>query len=195
MNEYNYIKLAVHGQYDGEVRTLYTYPSSEASAWENTLFDPTSVIKNFLNARECYVMWNDPKGHYFSLITRNPLEARTGYLLLSIRVDDGYSLTGRQIVNMLSALKKTLLEDGDRFDDAVTRCLESLGIPPAGVRLDSWHHNATAAAIPSSGMCYRTYVSGQELETILSFPEQPDYNRYAKVIIIQATASLRPGLD
>lgn len=194
MNDYNYIKLAVHGQYDGEVRTLYTYPSTDAAAWENVLFDPTSVIKNFLNARECYVMWNNPSGHFFSLITRNPLEARTGYLLLTLRVDDGYSLTGRQIVNTLSALKKTLLEDGDRFDDAVTRCLEAVGIPHAGIRLDSWHHAAAASSPVVSGMCYRTYVSGQELETILSFPEQPDYNRFEKVIIIQATASLRPGL-
>lgn len=194
MNDYDYIKIAVHGQFDGAVKTVYTYPSGGADAWDKDLFDPSAIIKNFLNARDCYVMSAGEGGHRFSLITRNPLDPSSGYILLTMQVADGYALTGRQTVNTLGALKKTLLEDGDRFDDAVTRCLEAVGISAKGVKLKSWE-NAPATARKAAGLCYRTYVSGQDLETILSFPDQNDYARFEGVVVISATASLRPGVN
>ena len=198
MTNYSYIHISVNGQFDGQLRTVYTYPSTGETAhagWDKSLPDPQAVIKNFLNVRECYVMWHTPQGHYFALITRNPLDPSSGYISLTLMVADGFSLAGRQIVNTLTALKRTLLEDSDRFDDAVTRCLEAVGIPREGTRLESWtFKEGGAKAAERAADCYRTYVSGQELETILSFPGQPEYARFDRVMVIAATASLRPGM-
>ena len=41
---------------------------------------------------------------------------------------------------------------------------------------------------------YRTYISHQELESIFSFPGQPEYDGYRCIIIVSASTSLRPGV-
>lgn len=195
MSQFNYIKIAVTGQWDGELKTLYTYPSEGDGKWPYELSDPEAVIRNFLNARDCYLLQRGEQGHSFSMVTRNPLEARAGYMMISLLLADGYSLTGRQIVTTMASLRKTLLEDGDRFDDAVTRCLEDVGLPRDGVQLESWkYRQPVSKAVKPDGTAYRTYVSGTDLDNILSFPDQIDYDRFARVIAIAATASMRPGV-
>ncbi len=193
MTDYSYISLAVHGQYDGQVKTVYTYPTEPTPAWAATLIDPATITPHFINMRDCYMMWANADGHFFSLITRNPMDQRSGAIMLTLCIADGYSLTGQQIVNTLAHLKRTLIEDDTMMDGAVTRCLESIGIPAQGLRQESWLSNSARPAVAPKGMCYRTYVSGTELESILSFPNQTDYERFQKVIIIPATTSLRPG--
>ncbi len=195
MSQFKYIKIAVTGQWEGELKRLYTYPSDGEQQWPYELADPETVIRNFLNARDCYLLQRGPQGHCFSMVTRNPLEARAGYMMISLLLADGYSLTGRQIVTTMASLRKTLLEDADRFDDAVTRCLEDVGLPRQGVQLPSWkYQQPVSKAVSPAGTAYRTYVSGSDLDNILSFPDQLDYQRFASVIAIAATASMRPGV-
>ena len=59
--------------------------------------------------------------------------------------------------------------------------------PMKWIWLHDWYRKSEEAA-------YRTYISHQELESIFSFPRQPEYETYRCVLVVSATTSLRPGV-
>lgn len=98
-------------------------------------------------------------------------------------------------MQLLGELKKTLVEDRSLSDDAVEHCFVSAVAPAEPERLKSWQYvrPLTSASAPKQPFCYRTYASSSELDTTLSFPSQVEYACFDRVLVVPATASLRPG--
>lgn len=193
----NYIHIALRGEVDGATRTIFSYPADDADrAWEKMLVTPGAAVKRFLNASECYILQDTPAGHCFSLITRNPLKASAadGYEMISVFVDSGCSLTGKQLMALFSSLKKSLIDNSSPSAESVDAAMADAGIPVEPVSLSSWLYRGEANDTPREEGAYRTYISTADLATILSFPTQPDYDPYRCVIVVPATASLRPGV-
>ena len=198
MAEYQYIHIALRGTVQGATRTIYSYPTDDDGldpAWSTTMVEPSAAIKRFLNATECYVMQSTPIGNYISLITRNTMAPEKGFMMLSVMVDDGYALTGRQVVSLFANLKKALIEDEELTDQAVDLALIRAEVPRQGVELESWTYLAPEPSeTPVAEAAYRTYMTVQELESIFSFPEQKEYQQYRCILVVSATISLRPGV-
>ncbi|MCI9284975.1 MAG: hypothetical protein HFJ91_04090 [Muribaculaceae bacterium] len=196
MSDYSYIHVALRGEVQGATRTIYSYPSNGSATdpdWNAATVEPGAAIKRFLNASECYVIQSTPVGHYLSLITRNPLAPDRGFMMISIMVDNGCALTGRQALNAFNTLKKALIEEEKYTDEAVDEALLAAGVPLHPVKLEAWTYNPDRKE-PESEAGYRTYMSVQELESIFSFPGQPDYADYRCILVVSATTSLRPGV-
>ncbi|MCI8997744.1 MAG: hypothetical protein HFJ95_01955 [Muribaculaceae bacterium] len=196
MADFQYIHIALRGELQGATRTLYSYPSDSTAdpQWDTTMVEPGAAIKRFLNATDCYVMQADSKGHYFSLITRDSLHPERGYLMISILVDNGCSLTGRQLMTTFNNLKRAFIDDNLLTDDAVDSALHQASVPVEPVRLESWTYHIPDPDTELAEAAYRTYISVQELESIFSFPAQPEYAPYRCVIVVSAASSLRPGI-
>ena len=197
MAEYSYIHIALRGPVQGATRTIYSYPEGDTAetGWDTAMVEPGAAVKRFLNATECYVLQTSPQGHYISLITRDSDDA-TRWLMVSVMVDNGCSLTGRQVLALLGNLKKTLVDDGDLRDEAVDVALIESQVPRLPVKLRSWGCDTLADGEQADGAeaGYRTYISTQELEQIFAFPSQPEYARFRCVLVVSATTSLRPGV-
>lgn len=130
MSDYAYIHVALRGEVQGATRTIYSYPSEGSSVdprWNSTLAEPGAAMKRFLNASECYILQSTPTGHYISLITRNNVQPEKGYMMVSVLVDNGCSLTGRQVLALFNNLKKTLIEEENFKDEAIDEALHSAG--------------------------------------------------------------------
>lgn len=197
MSQYSYLHIALRGEIQGATRTIYSYPAAGSDVdprWNSTMVEPGAAIKRFLNATDCYILQSSPLGHYFSLITRNTLSPERGYMMISILVENGCALTGRQLMNTFTNLKKALIEDENLTDEAVDEALGQAGVPAEPLRLEAWMYHAPADDATLSEAAYRTYISQQELESIFSFPCQPDYSGYRCIIVVSATTSLRPGV-
>lgn len=197
MPEYSYLHVALRGEVQGATRTLYSYPSEENDfdpRWNSTLVEPGAAVKRFLNANECYILQSTPLGHYFSLITRNALNPERGYMMISLLVNDGCSLTGRQLMNAFNNLKKAFIEEENLSDAAVDEAFAQASVPTEPLQLEAWRYKAPADEEKPAEAAYRTYISQQELESIFSFPCQPGYEGYRCIIVVSATTSLRPGV-
>lgn len=194
MAQYKYIQLALRGEKQGATQTLYSYQPQGADidpAWATTMVEPGAAIKRFLNADECYVLQQSPKGHYISLIGR---DSERGVYMISMLVDDGCALTGRTVLALFSGLRKTWLQEGTLTDEATEGAMLEAGVPLEPVCLQAWTYAAPAPETVIEEAAYRTYMSVQELESIFSFPSQPDYESYRCIIVVSATTSLRPGV-
>lgn len=176
-----------------EAETSETCASGEPQ-WDDILVEPGAAIKRFLNATDCYVMQSHPTGHYFSLITRDTIDASRGYVMITMHLDNGCALTGRQILNVFNSLKQSFIEENNLSDQAVDTALHQASAPVEPVRLESWTYHAPEAETEMAEAAYRTFISVQELETIFSFPAQPEYEPYRCIIIVSAASTLRPGV-
>lgn len=197
MTKYSYIHVCLRGEVQGATRTIYSYdPEGSGSdpEWNDTMVEPGAAIKRFLNANDCYVLQQSEAGHYISHITRNTLEPGKGYVMISMLIDNGCSLTGRQVYAALGNLRKVLVDENRHDDDAVEEALMQAEIPQEPVMLEAWRFTPADTDEEVAEAAYRTYITLQELESIFSFPGQPEYDAYRCVIIVSATTSLRPGV-
>lgn len=199
MAKYDYIQLALRGEVKGATTTLYSYQTPEAQAqpvWATAMVEPAAALKRFLNATECYVMQQSPKGHYISLIARRPSQAegKGDLYMISLLVDNGCALTGRQVMGLFTQLKKAWIEDETLTDEATVTALLEAGIPTDPMMLEAWTYAPVPEGTTPEEAAYRTYISHQELEAIFSFPRQPEYEIYRCVLVVSATTSLRPGV-
>ncbi|MCM1521652.1 MAG: hypothetical protein NC039_03245 [Muribaculaceae bacterium] len=194
MAEYPYIHIALRGPSEGQTRTLFTYPAEDKDApqWDSVMVEPGAAIKRFLNATECYVLQSSDKGHYISLITADPAESGK-WMMVSILVNNGCSLTGRQVLDTLENLKNILIDNPDRTEQAVDVALIEARVPRLPVELRSWLYTPSDEE-QSVEAGYRTYISPKELEQIFAFPSQPEYGKFRCVLVVSATTSLRPGV-
>lgn len=200
MAEYSYIHIALRGPVQGATRTIYSYPADDTSdaGWETAMVEPGAAVKRFLNATECYVLQSSAQGHYMSLITRDPADA-SRWMMVSMLIDNGCSLTGRQALAALTNLKKALVDENDLREEAVDVALIEAQVPRLPVKLKSWTYEAPSSLPDGEGQenaeaGYRTYISTSELEQIFAFPSQPEYARFRCVLVVSATTSLRPGV-
>ncbi|MDE6370720.1 MAG: hypothetical protein K2K92_04445 [Duncaniella sp.] len=202
MTEYDYIYVALRGEQDGATRTLYAYTPTDSAVdpqWNTAMVEPVAAIKRFMNATECYVLQQSEIGHYISLITRNTVAPDRGYMMISMLVQNGCALTGRQVLGVFNGLKKTFFEEDKLDDTAVEDVLLSVGVPRQPLHLQAWEYKAPEQseegdAAPRAEAAYRTYISVQDLESIFSFPGQPEYGAYRCVLVVSASTSLRPGV-
>lgn len=196
MADFPYIHIALRGEVQGSTHTLYSYPTGSENnpTWDTKMVEPAAAIRRFLNATDCYVIQSDPTGHYFSLITRDTINPQRGYMMISILVDNGCALTGKQLMGIFNNLKRTFIEDNNLSDEAVDTALHQASVPVEPLRLESWDYRAPAENEIVGEAAYRTYISIQELESIFSFPAQPDYAGYRCIIVVSASSSLRPGV-
>ena len=193
MTEPTYIHVALHGLFDGKLAVKYAFNADDIE-WMSSLPDPDAIVRNFMSARECYVMWRNEYGHYFSVITTDPLDQKAGRVMVTLMADNGCMLPGRSVFTALSGLKKIFLEDRIHTDDAVVQVLQAASLPEEPIELAAWQWHKPESDSKPMPLCYRTYLSTRELEGLFSFPEQPEYARYVYDIIINATSSLRPGI-
>ncbi len=197
--DFNYIHVAIRGEVQGATRTLYSYSPADSDIdprWGSMMVEPGAAVKRFLNASECYVLQQSEAGHYISLITRNTVAPERGFMMISLLISNGCALTGRQVLNTFTALKKAFIEDENLTDEAVEAALLEAGVPLEPLMLEAWKYTASAEGNtePKGEAAYRTYISVQELESIFSFPGQPEYAAYRCIIVVSATTSLRPGV-
>lgn len=193
MSASSYLQITLRVEVDQVTRTVLNYPYGEQPVWERWLVAPAAAIRRFLNASECYVMQQWESGRCFSLITRNSLRPDDGYFMISLFVAAGCALTGKQIIALLAALKKSLVEDGDTTFEAIDRAIAAAGIPSDPLHMRSWAFRPAPADAQVRDAAYRTFISSSELAGIFSFPGQPDYDAYRCIIVVPASASLRPG--
>lgn len=198
MTDFSHIHVALRGEMQGATRTLYSYTPAGCDIdprWGSTMVEPGAAVKRFLNASECYVLQQSSAGHYISLITRNTVAPERGYMMISLLIANGCALTGRQVLNTFAALKKAFIEEDNLSDEAVEDALAEAGVPRQPIMLDAWKYTAPDEPTePKGEAAYRTYMSVQELESVFSFPGQPEYADYRCIIIVSATTSLRPGV-
>lgn len=197
MPQYPYLHIALRGELQGATRTIYSYPAAGSDIdprWNSTLVEPGAAIKRFLNATECFILQSSPLGHYFSLIARSSYNPDRGFMMISVLVENGCALTGRQLIGIFHNLKKTLIDEENLTDAAVEEALADADVPEEPLRLEAWLYHAPEPGETISEAAYRTYISQQELESIFSFPYQPDYSGYRCIIVVSATTSLRPGV-
>ena len=81
------IKVDLYGQFDDDTRHECTYPVklasqysfTEETVWAKSIVDPRGLHGKVCKpGTECYVMWANQYGNYFSYITRNPRDSRGG---------------------------------------------------------------------------------------------------------------------
>ena len=94
MTEPTYIHVAMHGHFDGKLAVKYAFNADDAE-WMASLPDPDAIVRNFMSVRECYVMWRNEFGHYFSMITSDPLDPKAGRMMVTVMADNGCMLAGR----------------------------------------------------------------------------------------------------
>lgn len=193
MAEYSYIHIALRGPSEGATRTLYTYPADapDTPSWDSIMVEPGVAVKRFLNTSECYVLQSAAEGHYLSLITRDALDADK-WVMISVLVSNGASLSGRQALRLFESLRRALVDNADLSEEAAEAALAEAQVPEMPVELPSWI--VPESTEPDSEAGYRTYMSTAELEQIFAFPSQPDYSHFRCVLVVPATASLRPGV-
>lgn len=198
MTDFNYIHVAFRGEVQGATRTLYSYSPAGSDIdpkWNTNMVEPGAAVKRFLNANECYVLQQSELGHYISLITRNTVSPEKGFMMISLLIDNGCSLTGRQVLNTFAGLKKAFIEEDNLTDDALETVLLEAGVPREPRMLEAWRYTEPESPVADMGeAAYRTYISVQELESIFSFPGQPEYVGFRCILIVSATTSLRPGV-
>lgn len=199
MATYDYIQLALRGEVKGATSTIYSYQTPEAHsqpAWATAMVEPAAALKRFLNATDCYVMQQSPMGHYISYIGRRPSqdEGKGDLYMISVLVDNGCALTGRQVLGLFTQLKKAWIEEETLTDEATVTALLEAGIPTEPMELEAWTYVPAPEGSTPEEAAYRTYISHQELESIFSFPRQPEYENYRCVLVVSATTSLRPGV-
>lgn len=198
MAEYQYIKVALRDTVDGVTQTVFSYPdgSNPAEAGFSAMVEPGPAIKRFLNASECYVLQSTRRGHYLSLIARAADKPDGAWMMVSVLVENGASLSGRQAVKLLDGLRDTLIDRQDMREEAVDIALIQADVPRLPVRLRSWEWRQPASDDDSAPAeaAYRTFVSPSELQAIFAFPGQPEYDSYRCILIVSASTSLRPGV-
>lgn len=159
------------------------------SAPSVTLPSIEELAGGFLNLSEGYLMWcveGKRAFSYFKLDT--PVEGSA--LAITVMLDADTLIPGRQIVNLLSAIRNRTVYNDTLSTDILESLATETGMPEEPMR-----GAESACNLSGTGVCCRTYMSGSELATIFSFPDQKDYADYRGVLIVPATVSMMPGKE
>ena len=107
------IKVDLYGQFDDDTRHECTYPVklasqysfTEETVWAKSIVDPRGLHGKVCKpGTECYVMWANQYGNYFSYITRNPRDSRGGMAMVTFFVSRSKVCDGRDILSVLRKL-------------------------------------------------------------------------------------------
>ena len=136
-----------------------------------------AVMERFINAGQAYVLSRGPQGVMFMLID--------GERTARVALQNGMMLPGK---TMEALLRGILHHDGD-----MDMVLAEVALPEKVLTLATW----TVREAPSEEAepCYRTFMSSSDLQKILSFPMQREYEPYSDVYVVTSTTSLKQGVS
>jgi hypothetical protein len=184
------IKIALSGQYDSDTKIKFTYPETfnpaihtENDNWLKSLGDPRDVRVFNANpsAKEFFALWQNEFGYYYAVIVPNIKDTRTGFAMVTIFVGHNTVSSGNVLIYSLRELVKILVED-EKYDAiAINKILT-----PLDVYLASNNSNVSSAL--SVNKAFRTYSTDNELETIFQYPNQPEYDKYRRILIVPKTS-------
>ena len=187
------IKVDLYGQFDDDTRHECTYPVklasqysfTEETVWAKSIVDPRGLHgKACKPGTECYVMWANQYGNYFSYITRNPRDSRGGMAMVTFFVSRNKVCDGRDILSSLRKLSDRLIVNGDYSYSGIEEDITNLRmsrsthvIPQRAVAKD------VSSTEPRIG--FKEYTDTKELEEIFTFIEQKEYSSYDKIILVK----------
>lgn len=187
------IKVDLYGQFDDDTRHECTYPVklasqysfTEETVWAKSIVDPRGLHGKVCKpGTECYVMWANQYGNYFSYITRNPRDSRGGMAMVTFFVSRSKVCDGRDILSVLRKLSDRLIVNGDYSYSGIEEDITNLRIsrsthviPQRAVAKDA------ASTEPCIG--FKEYTDTKDLEEIFTFIEQKEYSSYDKIIVVK----------
>ena len=187
------IKVDLYGQFDDDTRHECTYPVklanqysfTEETVWAKSIVDPRGLHGKVCKpGTECYVMWANQYGNYFSYITRNPRDSRGGMAMVTFFVNRNKVCDGRDILSSLRKLSNRLIVSGDYsysgIEEAITdlRISRSTHVLPQRVL-------AKDAVSTEPRIGFKEYTDEKNLEEIFTFIEQKEYSSYDKIIVVK----------
>lgn len=187
------IKVDLYGQFDDDTRHECTYPVklanqysfTEETVWAKSIVDPRGLHGKVCKpGTDCYVMWANQYGNYFSYITRNPRDSRGGMAMVTFFVNRNKVCDGRDILTSLRKLSDRLIVTGDYSYSGIEEDITDLRIsrsthviPQRVVAKD------VASTEPRIG--FKEYNDVKNLEEIFTFIEQKEYSSYDKIIVVK----------
>ena len=187
------IKVDLYGQFDDDTRHECTYPVklanqysfTEETVWAKSIVDPRGLHGKVCKpGTDCYVMWANQYGNYFSYITRNPRDSRGGMAMVTLFVNRNKVCDGRDILSSLGKLSDRLIVTGDYSYPGIEEDITDLRIsrsthviPQKNVVKD------VASTEPRIG--FMEYADVKNLEEIFTFIEQKEYSSYDKIIVVK----------
>ena len=187
------IKVDLYGQFDDDTRHECTYPVklanqycfTEETVWAKSIVDPRGLHGKVCKpGSECYVMWANQYGNYFSYITRNPRDSRGGMAMVTFHVNSNKVCDGRDILSSLRKLSNRLIVTGDYSYSGIEEDITDLRISQSShvipLRVVAKESVPTE---PRIGL--KEYTDEKNLEEIFTFIEQKEFSSYDKIIVVK----------
>ena len=184
-------KIAINGQIDNDYKIGFTYPKpfdparfSSEDEWLKSLTDPR--IARPFNSDKIFVYWKNEFGNYYSLIIPNTLDARDGKLMLTIFTGEHIVSSGKMVIEVLSKLSDGLVPNLKYLASwqANPEILNRIDILLSDLESSYSDDNYTSLNQTKNNIAYRAYSSQEELEEIIQFPNQVEYENYKKILIV-----------
>ena len=187
------IKVDLYGQFDDDTRHECTYPVklanqysfTEETVWAKSIVDPRGLHGKVCKpGTECYVMWANQYGNYFSYITRNPRDSRGGMAMVTFFVNRNKVCDGRDILSSLRKLSNRLIVSGDYSYSGIEEDITDLRISRSTHVLPQ-RVLAKDAVSTEPRIGFKEYTDEKNLEEIFTFIEQKEYSSYDKIIVVK----------
>lgn len=187
------IKVDLYGQFDDDTRHECTYPVklanqysfTEETVWAKSIVDPRGLHGKVCKpGTECYVMWANQYGNYFSYITRNPRDSRGGMAMITFFVNRNKVCDGRDILSSLRKLSNRLIVSGDYSYSGIEEDITDLRISRSTHVLPQ-RVLAKDAVSTEPRIGFKEYTDEKNLEEIFTFIEQKEYSSYDKIIVVK----------
>ena len=187
------IKVDLYGQFDDDTRHECTYPVklanqysfTEETVWAKSIVDPRGLHGKVCKpGTECYVMWANQYGNYFSYITRNPRDSRGGMAMVTFFVNRNKVCDGRDILSSLRKLSNRLIVSGDYSYSGIEEDITDLRISRS-THVLPLRVLAKDAVSTEPRIGFKEYTDEKNLEEIFTFIEQKEYSSYDKIIVVK----------
>lgn len=151
-----------------------TYEKLTVSVTRNPEFVASDC---FLNVTECYMLSGDESGLRYSRFG----EDASGSFCVDITVRDFVALPADRILSLLDKIASSpAMTDGELMET-----IKASGVCDVPER----KYQSTLSGV---GTCYRTYMSTADVVELFAYPQQPAYENVGRVVIVEATANVRP---
>ncbi len=180
-----YLRLSLRYIHGTKATTVFSYPSEERAIKPS--FDIPAILTHFANLSEFYVIGCHDGQRYYSYISVDE-SVSTDRLELTLSTDSNILLQGRAILNFFNSVKDMIESEEPFTDITLSAALEASGFNKEPQRSATTYRGNDLTAKP----CFRTYVSANELGTILTFPRQSAYATYSEVVLTHVTTVANP---
>ncbi|MBQ7690910.1 MAG: hypothetical protein IJT30_06970 [Muribaculaceae bacterium] len=180
------LKHSIHIAVYGQVKTAggaddttfaFTYPGMggmvDTNHWRS-LFDPRDA-RDFSDS-DVYAIWSRPEGNFYAIIYP-ARDGRNGRKMLAVLVANAVADNGSTVLRTLHTLRDQL--------ETSAYALTNGQIEQILAEFDA-HLRPGMGTIPSgtaTGKGYRVYHNTQELERLLTYPQQLEYGKYPCVYL------------